>query len=188
MDELQKLYDRDDFKEVWLRVATDIKIRTYENLNDLPEVQNLSSKVQQQIHSAANRVQFNYETIIDEGMFYNTAYVVLFDQNKENWMGMYQYNYATTLSKGLAVALGLGVCVGGVYYFCAAAPQHVSTLIGFISSNYASLQNWIIRVAGTIFSIATYKAFLNWLTNEHSEWKMLVAACILKKIQNTRGY
>jgi hypothetical protein len=188
MDELVRLYDRDDFKQVWRSVSADIKIRTYQKLNDLPLIQNLPSSVQTQIYSAANNMNFNYETVVDEGVLYNTAYVVLFDQNKENWMGMYQYNYATTLSKGLAIVLGLGVCIGGIYYFSTAAAQHVSSVIGFISENYAWLQNAIIKYAGIIFSVATFNAFRKWLLNEHSEWRILVAACILKKIQSIRGY
>lgn len=188
MEELVKMYDREDFKQVWRSVSSDIKIRTYQKLSDLPEIQKLPSSVQTQIYSAASNVSFNYETIVDEGTLYNTAYVVLFDQKKENWMGIYQYNYATSLSKGLAILLGLGVCIGGIYYFSTAAAQHVSSVIGFISENYAWLQNAIVKYAGTIFSLATFYAFKNWLLNEHSEWKMLVAACILKKIQTIRGH
>ncbi|CAF1435336.1 unnamed protein product [Adineta ricciae] len=188
MNELEVLYDRDDFKQVWRQVSTDITIRAYQNLGDLPEIRNLPLKIQEQIYSAENNQRFNYETIIDEGIFYNTAYVVVLDPNKEKWMGIYKYNYATTLSKGLALTLGGGVCIGGIYYFCALAPAHVESLIGFISANYKALFDAIIKVAGTTFSAATFLAFRKWLTDEQSYWKMLVAACILKKMQTTRGY
>ena len=187
MNELQKLYARDDFAEVWLKVAGDIKIRKYKNLQDLSEIQSLPSNVQSKVCAVAINEKFNYETVVDEGTLYNTAYVVVFDEKgHENWMGMYQYNYATTLTKAVSSALGLGVCIGGVYYFVGVAPLHANTLIGYISQNYKNLQDWIIQMAGSLFSAATYVAFQKWLMNEHSEWKILVAACILKKMESVR--
>ncbi|CAF1542898.1 unnamed protein product [Adineta ricciae] len=117
MDELQKLYERHDFAKVWSQVASDIKIRKYQNLKDLSEIQSLPSNLQSKVCAVSIDEKFNYETVVDEGTFFNRAYVVVLDEkSNENWMGMYHYDYATTLTKGASSFLGLTVCIGGVYY------------------------------------------------------------------------
>ncbi len=187
MDEIKKLYDRKDFDETYIRLRNDIKIRKYKNLNDLPEINELPSKVQTTIRSAATNLNFYYETVVDEGWFSNKAYVVVFDQGKENWMGMFEYSYATTAVK-IGGIIGAGVCVAGVWYYSGAIAEYVNSVIGYISQNYANLQNSILKYAEVLFSVATFIAFRKWLLNEQSEWKMLITACILKKLQSVRGY
>lgn len=187
MEKLQELYERKDFGEVWLRISGDIKIRKYKKLNDLPEINNLPEKVKQHVHSAANNIKFNYEVVRDEGLIYSTAYVVLLDQRDENWIGIFQYNYATTAVKITGLVLG-GICIGGIlYFFSAAAAQYINSLVGYIAQNYMVLRNAIVQFAGILLTGIAFRAFARWLMNEHSEWNILIAACILKKLQEVRG-
>lgn len=187
MDRLRELYDREDFNEVYLRLSNDIKIRKYRHLKDLPEINDLPSHIQDKIYSAANGLKFNHETIRDEGNIYSTAYVVLFDQGEENWLGMFKYDYATTVVKIVELVLGAGVLIGGIWYFSAAAAKYLNSVIGYISQNYKATQDSILKYAGILFSAAAYREFVKWLMNEHSEWNMLIASCILKKLESVRG-
>ena len=53
MEDLKFLYDREDFKQVWLQIAAEIKIRTYDKLNDIPEFCALPSELQNRIQCFA---------------------------------------------------------------------------------------------------------------------------------------
>lgn len=187
MDDLKFLFDREDFKSVWLQLAADIKIRTYQKLNDIPEFDALSNELQKRIKGFANGVKFNYETFYDEGNIYSTAHVVLIIQENSNWIGMFRYNYATTLTKAVSLALGVGVCIGGVYYFCQAAPELVASVIKYISANIEKVWDGVTKSAGKMFTKDAFNAFVKWLTNNYTAWNLLIAACILKKLQGIRS-
>jgi hypothetical protein len=187
MEDLRFLYDREDFRQVWLQVATEIKIRTYDKLNDIPEFDVLPSGVQNKIKCFAKGVKFNYETFYDEGNVYSAAYVVLIIQENQNWLGMFPYHYATTLSKAVMSLFGCGVLVGGVYYFCSAAPKYLQPLIDFISKNSEKVLAGLAGLASQLFTKEALTSFMKWLTNDNSAWNFLVAACILRKLQGVRG-
>ncbi|CAF1253302.1 unnamed protein product [Adineta steineri] len=187
MEDLKFLYDREDFKHVWLQVAAEIKIRAYDKLNDIHEFNALPDELQNKIKGFAKGVKFNYETFYDTGNIYSTAHVVLIIQENGNWLGMFPYHYATTLTKAVISLFGCGVLVGGIYYFCSAAPEYLVPLTKFISANSEKIQNGLASLANQLFSKEAFNTFMKWLTNDNSAWHLLVAACILKKLLGIRG-
>ncbi|CAF1435294.1 unnamed protein product [Adineta ricciae] len=186
MEDLKFLYDRDDFKQVWLEIAAEIKIRTYDKLHDVYELKALPNRVQNEIIGFARGVKFNYETFYDTGNVYSTAHVVLIIQENGNWLGMFPYHYTTTLTKAIVTALGCGVLVGGIYYFCSASPQYLQSLIKFILENSKEVMNGLAGLAKQLFTKEAFNTFVKWLTNDNSAWHLLIAVCILRKLQGIR--
>ncbi|CAF1542936.1 unnamed protein product [Adineta ricciae] len=187
MEDLKLLFEREDFKHVWLQIAADIKIRTYDELNDIPEFGALPSQLRNKIQCFAKGVKFNYETFYDAGSIYSTAHVVLIIQENENWLEIFPYHYATTLTKTVMTLFGSAVLVSGIYYFCAASPEYLAPLIKFILANSDKVQNGLASLARQLFSREGFNTFMEWLTNDNSAWHLLIAACILKKLQGIRN-
>ena len=186
MRDLQLLFDRKDFEEMWVHIAADIKVRKYAKLKDIPEFKQMPSKIQETVEYSHKSGEFNYDTFHDEGCLYSTAYVILIAPGTENWIGMFRYNYARTAGKILGTLCGFGVLIGGIYYFFNAAPQHVASLVGYIAKNYQTIQDDIVTYAGSLLTGAAFYTFRQWLMNDYSPFNMFIAACILKKLDGIR--
>ncbi|UJR19626.1 hypothetical protein I4U23_022760 [Adineta vaga] len=162
-----KLFGRDDFKEVWRQIPSDIKIRKYIKVRrDLPEIRNLSSRIQDEIY---------YQLM----WYYSTK------EKKTGWeyfniklcKNCYKISWVNSDSCGVGIVV--------LYYFSAAATKYVLSVIGYISQNKNTLRDALIKYTGVILSAATFYAFKRWLMNDHCEWNILIAACILKKLKSS---
>ncbi|CAF1445549.1 unnamed protein product [Adineta steineri] len=132
MGDLRQLDGRDDFKEVWRRTATDIKIRTYATKEDLGKIFELPLTIQQQILSLSNNINFNYETIHVNGILYNLTYVVLFHQGEQNLIGIHEYYYLKTTRKLVGVTIGAGALIGAICYYFGSIGERTSSLTEYI--------------------------------------------------------
>lgn len=186
MEDLRSFFNMGDFKEIWARIAADIKVRKYAKLKDIPEFKQMPSEIQEEVDFFNKSSRFNYETFHDKGFLYSTAHVILIDAGDENWIGMFRYYYATGIGKILGMILGTGVLISGVYYFINVAPQLVTSIIGYISKNYEKIQDAIVTYAGSLLTVTALYTFCKWLTNDYSPFNMLIAACILKKLDGIR--
>ncbi|CAF3911074.1 unnamed protein product, partial [Adineta steineri] len=161
---------RDDFKEVWQKTATDIKIRTYATEEDLGKIFELPLTIQQQILSLSNNINFNYETIHVNGILYNSTYVVLFHQGEQNLIGIHKYYYLKTTRKLVGVTIGAGALIGAICYYFGSIGERTSSLTEYIQENYnAIIDQTFTRCAGMFFTTANFYDLKRWFMNEYTK-------------------
>ncbi|CAF1482784.1 unnamed protein product [Adineta ricciae] len=80
---------QEDCEQIWLSIATDIQIRKFENLDDIPEFHQLSDELQKTLKSELTTLNNQHKMFYDEQELKN-FHVILYVKDKENYLAIYE--------------------------------------------------------------------------------------------------
>ncbi|CAF1414830.1 unnamed protein product [Adineta steineri] len=95
-----------DFEQIWLQIATDIKVRKVENLDDIPEFHQLPDQLQNQLKNEIATLNNECKIFHDEQGLKN-FHVILFPKDKENYLAIYEEQTQIQQMRAIANSVGL---------------------------------------------------------------------------------
>ncbi|CAF1253262.1 unnamed protein product [Adineta steineri] len=188
---LRGYFDQQDFRKTWTNIAMDIKIRKYDQLDNIPEFRQLPDQFQNQMRGETIPLNGDYT------FFYNQQYfsrfcAILSIEQKEKYLALYQEKKPSVNTQALLTGIGIGSLffIWNIFKYLEDAQKLPTTnkssnqmttfnrLVSYTSKNYFTV------ILTVLSPIAAYFLTRIWLSNSDLRHKQLVHACMLKKLES----
>lgn len=187
---LRGYFDRQDFQKTWMNIATDIKIRKYDQLDNIPEFRQLPHNFQNQLRAETIPLNGDYK-FIDNQQYLDRFHAILAIKEKEKYLALYQEKKPSVNTQALLTGIG----IGGLFFIwhifkyledtnrlTANQSLHQMTTVNRIVS-YTS-KHYLATILTVLSPIAAYFLTRKWLFDSDLRHKQLVHACVLKKLES----
>jgi hypothetical protein len=200
IQDLRSFYDHEDFKHLWLRIATHIKIRKSDQLDHLREFLNLPNELQDEIKNKMNTIQNDYNIFSNE-KYISNSHVILSTNEKEQWIAIFQDSRPSINLITLFIRIGIGI--GTIFFIWNVLkylnyiqePTYDNNLQSQIHNSSKSINifdnvasyiwnNFFGMIVSTLPLILALYANQNWLSSRDIKYSKLVEACMLKKLES----
>ncbi|CAF1135296.1 unnamed protein product [Adineta ricciae] len=104
---LRGYFDQQDLQKTWMNIATDIKIRKYDQLDNIPEFRQLPNDFQNQIRSETIPLNGDYK-FFDNQQYLDRFYAMLAIKQKEKYLAFYQEKKPSVNTQILLTGIGIG--------------------------------------------------------------------------------
>ncbi|CAF4039499.1 unnamed protein product [Adineta steineri] len=181
------------FQELWLCIATDIKIRKFENLNDIYEFHQLPNRLQNELQNEVIILNGDYKLFHNEQNFTH-FHVILYVKDTEKYLAIFEDKTLSKNIRSLFSTIGLAVVCSLVWdrleFFVTTQTSNTGRrppLVVANSPNGITAPSGWINLLSTISSIMplalTYPVFQRWFSTRDSAYNKLVKGCMLKKLE-----
>lgn len=181
--------NQSDLEQIWLQIATDIKIRRFDNLGDLPEFQQLPNQLQNDLISATKELKNDYK------MFHNekgltSFHVILYDKEKEKYAAIYEEKKPSEdIRSSLAAGGLLVVCLfiwHQLFKIINETQIRQLPLASINNSNgitmFSDWSNSLSIILSIVPSLIAYPLLKRWFSTQDSAYNKLIEGCMLKKL------
>jgi hypothetical protein len=183
------LANQPDLEQIWLRVATDIKIRKFENLDNIPEFHELPNKLQNQLKSAVTGLNNDYKVFRDEQEL-PRFHAILFGKEKDKYLAIYEDKTPSTTLRSSFATLGLiGVFLFIWHHlfkiFNETQTQQLPLVVNNNSNDITMFSDWnnLLPIVLSIApSLLAYPLLKRWFSTQDSAYNKLIEGCMLKKL------
>lgn len=190
-------YDREDFVNLWLRIGADIKIRQFQNINDIPEFHQLPNQLQTDLNNKMISIN-NDSEVSHRYEHFKNFHAILSIKNKQKYLAIYRDTKPSMYMRTLISSIE----IGGVFFIWTLF-KNFSTLPGsnpssrqpfltdsnstdFIAEYRTPLSGWYSMVSSLSIIIPLsllYILFRKWFSTPDSIHNNLIRACLLKKLE-----
>ncbi|CAF1435321.1 unnamed protein product [Adineta ricciae] len=188
---LRDCFQQKDFQTNWMNIATDIKIRKYDQLNNIPEFRQLPNQFQNQIQNEVIPLNGNYKFFSNQ-QYFNRFYAILSTKEKEKYLALYQEKKSSVNTQAFLTGIGIGslFLIWNILKYFQDTQQstttnkssyQITTFNRLVS--YTSKHSFMV-ILTVLSPIAAYFLTQKWLLNNDLRHKQLVHACVLKKLES----
>ncbi|CAF0761600.1 unnamed protein product [Adineta steineri] len=181
------------FQEMWLCIATDIKIRKFENLNDIYEYHQLPNRLQNELQNEIIILNGDYKLFHNEQNFTH-FHAILYVKEKEKYLALFEDNTLSKNIRSLFSTIGLAVVCSLVWdrleFFVKTQTSNTGRRPPLVVANspngITAPPGWInlLLTISSIMPLAlTYPVFQRWFSIRDSAYNKLVKGCMLKKLE-----
>jgi hypothetical protein len=186
---LRGYFDREDFKKTWLGIASDIKIRKFDNLNNIPEFRELPNEFQNQMR---NRIPLNDDSeILDHPQYFNRFYAILLTKQKEKYLALYQEKKPSVNTQALLTGIGIGSIffLWNIFKYLEETQKLTTNKTSYQMTTFNRMasytsNHYLMVILAFVSPIAAYFLTRTWLSDSDLRHKQLVHACVLKKLES----
>lgn len=183
-----------DLQQIWLQVATDIKIRKIENLVDLPEFHHLPNQLQHQLQNDFSNLNHDYKIFHNEQELTH-FHVMLFNKEKDRYLAIYQEKKPSVTVRSILSTLGFTAVFVFIWHQLfkivngTQAQQLPSTDNNSAgATTVPGLNDLLSLVIGLVPSLFTYPYIQNWFSTRDSVYNKLIEGCMLKKLDSISNF
>ena len=173
------LYGSEGFDQLRWRIVTDIRIRKFDRLNNVPEFYELPIELQNEIRTVIENIN-DYRVFRSE-QYSNKSHAILFTNDNEKWMAIFQEKRLSINTRALFVS----ILICGLFYIWQVVKLRTSNtskgIISYLESNLFQMALIIMTLA-----LAFYLS-RKWLSTRDSKYNALVEACMLEKLRKLTG-
>jgi hypothetical protein len=178
-----------DLEQIWLQVATDIKIRKIQNLNDIPEFHELPNQLKDELKNAVIGLNDGHKPFHkEEGLI--CFHAILFIKEKEKYLAIYEEKKPSEQMRSSLATAGLfGVCLFIWHhlfkFFNETQTQQLPLVVNNNSNDITTLSDWnnllsiVLSIAPSVFA---YPLLKRWFSTQDSVYNKLIEGCMLKKL------
>ncbi|CAF1542912.1 unnamed protein product [Adineta ricciae] len=187
---LRGYFDQPDLQKTWMNIATDIKIRKYDQLDNIPEFRQLPNDFQNQMRSETIPLNGDYK-FFDNQQYLDRFYAMLAIKQKEKYLAFYQEKKPSVNTQILLTSIGIGSLCFIWHIFKYLEDTHkltasqnlnqmttVNRLVSYTSKHYFTM------ILTVLSPIAVYFLTRKWIFDSDIRHKQLVHACVLKKLES----
>ncbi|CAF1253283.1 unnamed protein product [Adineta steineri] len=177
-----------DLEKIWLRVATDIKIRKFENLVDIPEFHDLPNQLQNQLKNEMSNLNNDYKIFHNEQKFTN-LHAILFSKRKDKYLAIYEEKTPSVAVRTSLATLGFTAVFIFIWHqlfqtFQETQMQQLPLVSNSPNgtSTVSDLNHLLSLVLSIVPSLFGYSHLQRWFSTRDSAYNKLVEGCMLKKL------
>ena len=182
------LANQTELEQIWTRVATDIKIRKFENLPDVPEFHDLPSELQNQLNNEVSSLTNDYKIFRNEQKLTN-HHAILFNKDKDKYLAIYEEKMPSTGLRTSLSALGLSMVFIFIWhqlfkYFDETQMRQFSSANNGPSglATGSDLSHLLSLVLSFVPTVVGYSHLRTWFSTRDSAYNKLIEGCMLKKL------
>ncbi|CAF1435303.1 unnamed protein product [Adineta ricciae] len=174
------LSNQGDLQEIWLRVATDIKIRKFTNLNDIPEFHDLPNQLQNQLQNELLNFNNDYYKIFHNEQELKNFHTIIFSNEKEKYLAIYEEKTPSVAVRSSLTTLGFTVIFIFIWHQLFQIVNQSQTQQ--LSNSNNDLSNLLSLILGIVPSLFGYSHLQRWFSTRDSVYNKLIEGCMLKKL------
>lgn len=187
---LRGYFNQQDFQKTWSDIVTDVKIRKFDNLYNVPEFRELPNQLQNEMRNETIPLNGDYK-FFDNQQYFDRFYAILLTKQKEKYLALYQEKKPSVNTQALLTGIGIGSIffLWNIFKYLGETQKLTTNKSSYQMTTFSRMSsytsNHYLMVILTVVSpIAAYFLTRTWLSNSDLRHKQLVHACVLKKLES----
>ena len=182
------LANQRELEQIWTRVATDIKIRKFENLPDVSEFHGLPSELQNQLKNEVSNLTNDYKIFHNEQKLAN-HHAILFYKDKDKYLAIYEQEIPSAALRTSLSALGFSMVFIFIWHqlfkiFDETQMQQLPLANNGpngLATGY-DLSHLLSVILSFVPTVVGYSHLRTWFSTRDSTYNKLIEGCMLKKL------